>query len=92
MAGFLKEEQADLVRSQSLANLLHVWDELSLLSQRSFLSPLDAEAVRGYRGRAAILSRERPGAFLAPSHPPLISSVTYRLALLLPAKAKQQTK
>ena len=36
---------------------------------------------RDYSGRAAILSRERPGAFLAPSHPPLISSWTYRLAL-----------
>ena len=37
-----------------------------------------------YTGGAAILSRERPGAFLAPSHPPLISSWTYRLALPLP--------
>jgi len=92
MAGFLKEEQADLVRSQSPANLLHVLGEVSLLSQRSFLSPPNAEAIRGYPGRAAILSRERPGAFLAPSRPPLISSVTYRLALPPASRGTQRTK
>jgi hypothetical protein len=37
--------------------------------------------VSDYSGRAAILSRERPGAFLVPSLPPLLSSWTYRLAL-----------
>ena len=63
------------------ANFLHVLPELSLLSQRSFLSPRHANARRNYSGRAAILSRERPGAFPAPSHPPLISPLTYRLAL-----------
>lgn len=36
-----------------------------------------------YSGGAAILSRERPGAFLVPSRPPLVSSWTYRLALPL---------
>jgi hypothetical protein len=34
-----------------------------------------------YSGRAVVLSRERPGAFLVPSLPPLLSSWTYRLAL-----------
>ena len=55
--------------------------EWTLLSQRSFLSPRVAMAPRDYSGRAAILSRERPGAFLVPSRPPLISPSTYRLAL-----------
>ncbi len=55
--------------------------ELPLLSQRSFLSPRLACASLDYFGRAAILSRERPGALLVPSRPPLISSWTYRLAL-----------
>ena len=36
--------------------------------------PQFASTYRDYSGRAAILSRERLGAFLAPSHPPLISS------------------
>jgi hypothetical protein len=42
-----------------------------------------------YTGGAAILSRERPGAFLAPSHPPLISSSTYRLALPLRGRSRR---
>ena len=32
------------------------------------------EGTPDYSGRAAILSRERPGAFLVPSRPPPISS------------------
>ena len=54
---------------------------LSLLPQRSFLSPRVAVAIHGYSGRAAILSRAGPGALLVPSHSPLISPSTYRLAL-----------
>ena len=77
-AGFLREEQAGLVRPQSPANFLRVLCGLSLLSQRSFLF---AATIGGYSGRAAILSRERPGAFLVPSRPPLLLSWTYRLAL-----------
>ncbi len=67
--------------SQSPASFLHVLNELPILSQRSFLSPRVVSTTHDYSGRAAILSRERPGAFLVPSRPPLISSSTYRLAL-----------
>ena len=69
------------MRPQSPANFLHVLRNLSLLSQRSFLSPLFVLATRDYAGRAAILSQARPGALLAPSHKPPISSVTYSSAL-----------
>ena len=65
--------------------------ELPSLSQTvlPFLaSHSDETAVmtRVYSGRAAILSRERPGAFLVPSHPPLVSSWTYGLALPPPGR------
>ena len=54
-----------------------------LLSLRSFLSSRTSawHPPRDYSGRAAVLSRERPDAFPAPSHPPPISSVTYSSVL-----------
>lgn len=51
----------------------HHFHKRSLLSARCFHP--------AYSRGAAILSRERPGAFLVPSRPPLLSSWTYRLAL-----------
>jgi len=41
-----------------------------------------------YSGRAAILSRTRAGPRFAPSHPPLISPLTYRLALPPPDRGR----
>lgn len=52
---------------------------------RSFLSSRVDSSRRDYSGRAAILSRERPGAFPVPSHPPFLSPVTYRSAFPLRA-------
>ena len=66
-ACFLKEEQAGLSGAAvHRANFTHVSIVMSLLSIRSFLSLLALS--NSYSGRAAILSQERLGTFLAPSH------------------------
>ena len=71
-AGFLKEVQADLY-GVAIAKLA-----VSMSSSRCLYfhngPSYRRDAARDYTGGAAILSRERPGALLAPSHGPLISS------------------
>ena len=90
-AVFLKEEQADL----SAVAIAELTFSMSFTGYRFFRRTVREERLvlftvlpfasftlkAHYSGRAAILWRERPGAFLVPSHRPFISSWTYRLAL-----------
>jgi hypothetical protein len=72
---------AGLTFSVSRLSRRHFQAGLHAIPLFNTVLPFIADYLPDYSGRAAILSRERPGAFPAPSHGPRISSVTYSSAL-----------
>lgn len=83
-SGFLKEEQAGLVAAAVVELAIPVSRLRSHFFHNgpSFHFRLTRQGqAESYSGRAAILSQERLGTFLAPSHQRHVSSWTYRSAL-----------